>query len=176
MKDSDGNQILRSNPWYINHDKLASFTGARGIPFRICATSTNCSVMRDQYVPAGGSWLQLDEQGVESDTKSSPGWIYFDAGYLAVYSSSNSVVGIPLANFTGQGNCIFGECAICISLASTPTGCTGSGLSATAGCCGTGIQCVQNSRQCQPYYYEETSCIGPSSVAPNWTAQFLLTR
>lgn len=162
MKDSGGNEIRRDTSIeYINQDTAAS--GERGIPFRICASSTNCSVSMDQYVPEGGNWFQLDEQGYRGDTTNSPGWVSMPAAvnsYLVVRSTSASPAPYILANFTGTGTCIFGDCAICIKFGSF-------GLSSFSGGLGSAPITVPNTRQCKPFYYEETNCIGPSNVAPN---------
>ena len=168
MKDSGGNEIRRSvNTEYINQDLDVS--GERGIPFRICASSTNCSVNMDQYVPEGGTWLQLDEQGYRADTTNSPGWMSFLPGYLymVVTPTSTAPTSYILANFTGKGTCIFGDCAICIKFASATGTANSLGLSSYTGSLGSAPIPVQNTRQCKPFYYEETSCIGPSNVAPN---------
>ncbi|KAG8534376.1 uncharacterized protein KY384_001221 [Bacidia gigantensis] len=168
MKDSGGNEIRQNGGFYVNQDLVVN--GERSIPFRICANSTNCSVNKDNYVPEGGFWFQLDEQGPSGNPNGQPGWVVFSTDWLSVATVVPPAPGLPgptPTNFTGVGTCTFGECAICIKFGA-PGGYLGYlGLASLGGGAGTGPIAVANNRSCRAWHYEETNCIGPSIVAPN---------
>ena len=170
MKDTSGQEIRRDDGGASEGALLSKYTqadkevtGPRGLVFRICNSTTNCNQKLDQYVPEGGYWFQLDEQGYRYEADPQPGWMVFLVNtYNMVVSPSPTIPAFyTAANFTGKGTCIFGECAICLQF----------GASGTPGWLGmttylNDVISAPNTRNCKQYYYEETNCIGPSSVAP----------
>lgn len=141
MKDTSDMEITRDNTlYYLQAYKTVE--GHRGLVFRICHSTTNCTEKLNEFVSEGDFWFQRDEKGVYEG--SGPNFVNLVGGYLYAAAS-------PPANFTGKGTCIFGQCAICVQLASPPYG-----LSRIAG---YKIVSTTNPSNCIQWQYEETSCI-----------------
>lgn len=140
MKDTSDMEITRdlTNSYMQAHKTV---DGNRGLVFRICRSTTNCTEKLNEFVPEGGFWFQRDEKGPYD---SAPDFI----NIIGVLTAAPLY---PPANFTGKGTCIFGQCAICVQLASPPYG-----LSRTSG---YKILSVTNPSNCIHWQYEETNCI-----------------
>lgn len=144
MKDTSDMEITRDlSTFYLQAYKTVE--GNRGLVFRICRSTTNCTEKLNEFVPEGGFWFQRDEKGLFN---TAPDFMNIAA---ATGSALNVFPLIPPANFTGKGTCIFGKCAVCVQLATPPYG-----LSRIAG---YKIVSGTNPSDCIHWQYEETNCI-----------------
>lgn len=156
MKDTSQRQIQRLDKTY---QMDSTSNGFKGLVFRICKSTSDCTLNVHEYVPQDGSWYQLDQMGYRDEAAS--GWLGH-SGYRWFLTNINDRNQQAL-NFNATAVVIFNECALCLRLA-TPSYLTWMGTANFAA--NDVLTLSQNPVSCRQFYYTETTCL--KEVGVSW--------